>query len=155
MAQTALRSHRCGSLTAADIGQAVRLGGWVHRRRDLGGIVFIDLRDRDGLVQLACDPDWTPAAVIAQAAAVGTESVVLVEGTVERRQDPGRDSTMRSREVEVRVASLTVVGPAQTPAIPVGRREGEELASEEMRLQHRVLDLRRPELQAQSCCATA
>jgi len=145
---TALRTHRCGSLTAADIGTAVRLGGWVHRRRDLGGIVFIDLRDRDGLVQLACDPDWTPAEVIARAAQVGTESVVLVQGTVERRQDPGRDANMRSREIEVRVTALEVVGPAVTPAIPVGRREGEELASEEMRLQFRVLDLRRAELQA-------
>lgn len=148
MAQTALRSHRCGSLTKAEQGQAVRLGGWVHRRRDLGGIVFIDLRDRDGLVQLACDPDWTPADVLQRAAAVGVESVVLVEGTVELRRDPARDASLPSREVEVRVHSLVVVGPAVTPAIPVGRREGEELASEELRLQHRVLDLRRPELQA-------
>jgi aspartyl-tRNA synthetase len=126
----------------------VRLGGWVHRRRDLGGIVFIDLRDRDGLVQLACDPEWTPPAVLRTAADVGVESVILVEGTVELRAEPARDAGMASREVEVRVRSLTVVGPAVTPAIPVSRREGEELASEELRLQHRVLDLRRAELQA-------
>lgn len=148
MAQTALRTHRCGSLTRAQVGAAVRLGGWVHRRRDLGGIVFIDLRDRDGLVQLACDPEWTPPEVLATAASVGTESVLLVEGTVELRRDPARDQTMTSREVEVRVRQLSVAGPAVTPAIPVGRREGEELAAEELRLQHRVLDLRRPELQA-------
>jgi aspartyl-tRNA synthetase len=148
MAKTALRTHRCGSLTRAEQGLAVRLGGWVHRRRDLGGIVFIDLRDRDGLVQLACDPAWTPADVLQRAASVGVESVVLIEGTVELRRDPARDTSLPSREVEVRVHGLTVVGPAVTPAIPVGRREGEELASEELRLQHRVLDLRRPELQA-------
>ncbi len=147
MAQTALRTHRCGSLTADQVGQVVRLGGWVHRRRDLGGIVFIDLRDRDGLVQLACDPEWTPAAVLERASAVGAETVLLVEGTVERRREPARDQTMTSRDVEVRVTALEIAGPAVTPAIPVGRREGEELASEEMRLQHRVLDLRRPELQ--------
>ncbi len=148
MAETALRTHYGGSLTRADVGSVVRLGGWVHRRRDLGGIVFLDLRDREGLVQLACDPAWTPPDVLAQAAGIGVESVLLVEGTVELRREPARDGTMTSREVEVRVARLTVVGPAVTPAIPVGRREGEELASEELRLQHRVLDLRRPEMQA-------
>ncbi len=148
MAHTALRTHRCGSLTAGDAGTAVRLGGWVHRRRDLGGIVFLDLRDRDGLVQLSCDPAWTPPEVLARAAGLGAETVILVEGTVAIRQDPGRDPHMRSREIEVRVRSIEVVGPATTPAIPVARREGEELASEELRLAHRVLDLRRPELQA-------
>ncbi len=147
MSQTAFRSHYAGSLTAAEIGTTVRLGGWVHRRRNLGGIVFLDLRDREGLVQLACDPEWTPAAVTERAAAVGVESVVLVDGVVERRAEIGRDAGMRSREVEVRVTALEVVGPAITPAIPVARREGEALASEELRLQHRVLDLRRAELQ--------
>ena len=61
MSATALRTHRCGELTRALVGQEVRLGGWVHRRRDLGGLVFIDLRDRAGLVQLSCNPAWTPA----------------------------------------------------------------------------------------------
>ncbi|HRX19481.1 MAG: aspartate--tRNA ligase [Gemmatimonadetes bacterium] len=148
MAQTALRTHRGGSLTASHIGTPVRLGGWIHRRRDLGGIVFLDLRDRDGLVQLSCDPAWTPAEVLARAAGLGAETVVLVEGTVERRQEPGRDPAMTSREVEVRVTALQVVGPAATPAIPVARREGEEPAAEDLRLTHRILDLRRPELQA-------
>src|SRR5690606_4516755 len=82
------------------------------------------------------------------AATLGAETVVIASGQVAARQEPGRDAAMASREVEVRVTDLQVVGPATTPAIPVGRREGEELASEEMRLQHRVLDLRRPELQA-------
>jgi aspartyl-tRNA synthetase len=86
--------------------------------------------------------------VLELASAVGTESVVLVEGLVVGRKEPARDSGMASREIEVQVTNMRVVGPAATPAIPVARRDGEELASEELRLQHRVLDLRRPELQA-------
>ncbi|MFZ5623824.1 MAG: aspartate--tRNA ligase [Gemmatimonadota bacterium] len=144
---TALRTHRCGSLTRADVGQRVRLGGWVHRRRDLGGLVFIDLRDRDGLVQLSCDPRWTPSEVMARAAGAGVESVVLVEGTVAFRPESARDTAMSTRDIEVHVEAFQVVGPAVTPAIPVARKEGEDLPAEELRLKHRVLDLRRPELQ--------
>jgi aspartyl-tRNA synthetase len=147
MSATALRTHRAGALTRAEVGQQVRLGGWVHRRRDLGGLVFIDLRDRAGLVQLSCNPAWTPADVMERAAAVGTESVVLASGTVQLRPEPSRDPHLTSREVEVHVTGFQVVGPAQTPAIPVARKEKEELPAEELRLRHRVLDLRRPELQ--------
>ena len=110
--------------------------------------MFLDLRDRDGLVQLSCDPQWTPAETMVAAAAASPETVVLVEGIVAARRDPARDMTMPSHEVEVQVSRLVVAGPALTPAIPVARREGEEMATEELRLQHRVLDLRRPELQA-------
>ncbi|HRP07877.1 MAG TPA: OB-fold nucleic acid binding domain-containing protein, partial [Gemmatimonadales bacterium] len=147
MTSTALRSHYCGSLTRADVGTSVRLGGWVHRRRDLGGIVFIDLRDREGVVQLACGPEWSPPELISRAAALGLETVILAEGVVELRQEPARDQLLVSREVEVRLTRLVVAGSAVTPAIPVSRREGEELPAEELRLQHRILDLRRPELQ--------
>src|SRR5918996_6006953 len=146
-AATAFRTHLAGSLTRADVGRDVRLGGWVHRRRDLGGLVFIDLRDRAGLVQLSCNPAWTPSDVMARAAALGAETVVLARGTVELRPEPSRDQAMVSREVELHVTGLEVVGPAQTPAIPVARKEKEELPAEELRLRHRVLDLRRPELQ--------
>ena len=130
------------------VGQTVQLGGWVHRRRDLGGIVFIDLRDREGIVQLSCNPEWTPAPVLARAAGVGSETVVLVTGVVAFRPEAARDVNLASRDVEVHVTGLEVVGPAQTPIIPVARKEGEELAAEELRLKHRILDLRRPELQA-------
>ncbi len=147
-AATALRTHRAGSLTREQAGESVRLGGWVHRSRDLGGIVFVDLRDRDGLVQLSFDPRWTPPEVMARAASLGAETVVLAAGTVALRPEPARDPGMHSRDVEVHVTELDIVGPAETPAIPVARREGEELAAEELRLRHRVLDLRRPELQA-------
>jgi aspartyl-tRNA synthetase len=146
-AATSMRSHRCGALRREHVGQTVRLGGWVHRRRDLGGIVFIDLRDRDGIVQLSCDPQWTPADVLARAAESGTESVLLVEGLVALRPEGARDVTLPTRDVEVHVTALQIVGPAQTPAIPVARKEGEDLAAEELRLKHRILDLRRPELQ--------
>jgi aspartyl-tRNA synthetase len=146
-AATALRTHFAGALTRSEVGREVRLAGWVHRRRDLGGLVFIDLRDRAGLVQLSCNPAWTPAEVMARAAALGAETVVLARGTVELRPEPSRDPSLVSREVELHVSGLEVVGPAQTPAIPVARKEKEDPSAEELRLRHRVLDLRRPELQ--------
>jgi len=147
-ASTAIRTHRCGSLRKEHAGQTVRLGGWVHRVRDLGGVIFLDLRDRDGLVQLSFDPKWTPPAVLERAKTLGQETVILASGAVELRPDSARDSSLASRDVEVRVTELSIVGPATTPAIPVARKEGEELAAEELRLKHRILDLRRPELQA-------
>jgi aspartyl-tRNA synthetase len=147
MTATGLRTHRCGSLSRDQLGNTVRLGGWVHRRRDLGGLVFIDLRDRDGVVQLSCNPAWTPPDIMERAAGVGAETVVLAAGKVELRPEAARDPDMASREVEVRVTDLEVVGPAATPPIPVARKEKEELPAEELRLRHRVLDLRRPELQ--------
>ncbi|HEX9580413.1 MAG TPA: aspartate--tRNA ligase [Gemmatimonadales bacterium] len=146
-AATALRSHRCGALRAEHVGQDVRLGGWVHRRRDLGGLVFFDLRDRDGLVQVTLGPDWTPAEVLAQAAGVGAETVLLVRGRVVQRPPDSQNPEMATGEVEVRATDIEVVGPAETPPIPVWRAKGEELPAEERRLQYRYLDLRRPELQ--------
>jgi len=128
--------------------QRVRLGGWVHRSRDLGGIVFIDLRDRDGLVQVAFGPSWTAADVVAAAQKLGTETVILVEGDVVARPEAMRNPELASGDVEVHATSLRVVGPAVTPAIPVARGKGEELPAEELRLKYRHLDLRRPELQA-------
>ena len=130
------------------MGQRVRLGGWVHRSRDLGGIVFIDLRDRDGLVQVAFGPSWTAAGVVAAAQKLGTETVILVEGDVVARPEAMRNPELASGDVEVHATSLRVVGPAVTPAIPVARGKGEELPAEELRLKYRHLDLRRPELQA-------
>ncbi|MBA3555894.1 MAG: hypothetical protein H0W29_14190, partial [Gemmatimonadales bacterium] len=118
MTATAFRSDRCGDLTRADLGREVRLGGWVHRRRDLGGLVFIDLRDRAGLVQLSCNPAWTPPEMMERAAAAGTETVILARGTVQLRPEPSRDLALGSREVEVHLTWLEIVGPAQTPVIP-------------------------------------
>ena len=120
----------------------------MHRSRNLGGIVFVDLRDRDGIVQLSFGTDWASAEVIAAAAAVGVESVVQVEGTVVLRDAATRNSEMGTGEIEVRATGIRVLGPAVTPAIPVARGKGEKLPAEELRLRHRYLDLRRSELQA-------
>jgi len=126
----------------------VRLGGWVHRRRDLGGIVFLDLRDRDGIVQVAAGPGWSSPELVARAQALGAETVVLVEGEVVARPPAMRNPELATGDVELHATVLQVVGPAETPAIPVARGKGEELPAEDLRLQYRHLDLRRPELQA-------
>ena len=144
---TSQRSHLCGALHAEDAGTAVTLGGWVHRSRNLGGIVFLDLRDVAGIVQLSFGPAWATADAIAAAAAVGVESVIIVEGTVVERTADTKNPDMGTGAIEVRATSLRVVGPAVTPAIPVARGKGEKLAAEELRLRHRYLDLRRAELQ--------
>ena len=144
---TSLRTDTCGLLRSPDVGRTVRLGGWVHRSRDLGGLVFIDLRDRTGLVQLAFGPAWSDAETLRIAAAVGVESVVLCEGEVVAREPERQNPDMLTGSIEVRVTSLRVVGPAVTPALPVARGRGEKMAAEELRLRHRYLDLRRPELQ--------
>jgi len=146
--QTTLRTHRCGALRKEHVGQRVRLGGWVHRRRDLGGIVFLDLRDRDGLVQVAVGPGWAAPDLVTRAQSVGPESVVLVEGEVVARPPAMRNAELATGEIEVHATTLQVAGPAETPAIPVARGKGEELPAEELRLKYRHLDLRRPELQA-------
>jgi aspartyl-tRNA synthetase len=141
------RTHLAGALRAADAGTQVRLGGWVHRRRALGGIVFIDLRDRAGIVQVSFDPRSAAQPMIEAAAALGAETVVLVEGDVVARPENMRNPDLDTGDVEVRATNLRVVGPAATPAIPVARGKGEVLPAEELRLRHRHLDLRRPELQ--------
>ena len=145
---TSRRSHLCGELRAEHVGQTVRLGGWVHRTRSLGAIVFLDLRDRAGLIQATCDPRFSPAAVIAAADRLGAETVVEVEGMVALRPVEMVNRDMGTGTIELQVTSLRVVGPAVTPAIPVARGKDERLAAEELRLKHRILDLRRPELQA-------
>jgi len=144
---TSLRTQLAGSLRAGDAGSTVRLGGWVHRSRNLGGIVFLDLRDREGIVQVSFGTAWASLECIAAAAAVGVESVVMIEGTVAVRTAGTRNPEMATGEIEIHATSIDVVGPAETPAIPVARGKGEKLPSEELRLRHRYLDLRRPELQ--------
>ena len=145
---TSQRTHLCGALRAGHDGEAVALGGWVHRSRDLGGIVFLDLRDRAGLVQVSFDPRFATPEVIVAAQAAGLESAVLIEGTVALRPVEMQNGDMPTGAVEVKASSIRVVGPAVTPAIPVARGKGAQLPAEELRLKHRLLDLRRPELQA-------
>jgi aspartyl-tRNA synthetase len=145
---TTMRTDACGLLRPDHVGRSVKLGGWVHKSRDLGGLVFIDLRDRTGLVQLAFGPGWSSTATAAVAASVGVESVILCEGEVVAREDDRLNPDMATGAIEVRVQSIRVVGPAVTPALPVARGRGEKPPAEELRLRHRYLDLRRPELQA-------
>jgi aspartyl-tRNA synthetase len=144
---TALRTHLCGSLRASDAGMHVQLGGWVHRTRNLGGLVFVDLRDRTGIIQVSFDPTRSSADAMAAAAALSNETVVLVAGDVALRPETMRNAEMETGDVEVFAQSVRVVGPAETPAIPVARGKNEKLPAEELRLRHRYLDLRRPELQ--------
>ncbi|HUO52696.1 MAG TPA: aspartate--tRNA ligase [Gemmatimonadaceae bacterium] len=146
---TTLRTHRAGALRAGDAGARVRLGGWVQRQRPMGGIVFLDLRDRAGVVQVSFDPAFVDAETIRLAGSVGRESVVLVEGEVVARPAAMRNPEMATGDVEVKASALRVVGPAETPAIPVSLGKGEVLPAEEQRLRHRYLDLRRPEMQRQ------
>ncbi|HEY9514823.1 MAG TPA: OB-fold nucleic acid binding domain-containing protein, partial [Gemmatimonadaceae bacterium] len=128
---TTYRSHYSGLLRASDLGTAVRLGGWVHNKRNLGGLIFIDLRDRTGILQISLDPALVDEATFQTAAQLGKESVVLVEGEVTARPPAGRNPELPTGEIEVKARSLRVVGPATTPAIPVGRVKGEPLPAEE------------------------
>jgi len=144
---TTHRTHLAGALRKEHVGQHVRLGGWVHRSRDLGGLAFVDLRDRAGIVQASFDPRTCPPDVCAAAAALGPETVILLEGEVVARPEAMRNSELATGDIEVRATNLQVVGPAVPPAIPVARARNENLAAEELRLRHRFLDLRRPELQ--------
>ncbi|CAN5674929.1 aspartate--tRNA ligase [soil metagenome] len=142
---TRYRTSVAGSLRSNDIEASVRLVGWVHRRRDLGGLVFLDLRDRGGLVQISFDPEWSPADLIREARALGPEDVVQVVGTVFRRIRENPE--LPSGEIEVRAVEMKILNRADPLPIPVYRTPDEELPSEELRLRYRYLDLRRPELQ--------
>src|SRR3954470_23729219 len=122
---TSLRTHLCGALREQDIGAAVRLGGWVHRARDLGGLVFFDLRDRAGLVQVSVNLASASTELAAVASSLGAETVVIVEGVVAARPENMRNSERGTGDVEVRATSMRIVGPAETPAIPVARGKGE------------------------------
>ena len=136
-----------GALRATDAGMEVTVAGWVHRVRNLGGIVFLDLRDRAGLLQVSFNPDWADAAVVSEAGTLGQEYVVQVSGIVRTRPPEMRNPEIPTGDIEVQGKSVRVLAVADTPAIPVARGKGENLASEDLRLRHRHLDLRRPELQ--------
>jgi len=144
--QTALRTAYLGGLTARDEGRELTLTGWVHRKRLMGGhLTFLDLRDRTGIAQVSLSPEWSEAAAADLARDLGSEDVVRVTGRVVLRPDPNPE--LPTGEIELRAVKLERLNPAETPAIPVYRAPEEELPSEELRLRHRVLDLRRPELQ--------
>ena len=136
----AYRSHTCGALRAADTGQTVRLSGWIHRKRDHGGLVFIDLRDHYGLTQLVLAPDTPGFAVVERLRA---ESVIRVDGEVVARSPDTINTNLATGEVEVRVKAVEVLSEAAELPLPVF---GEPDYPEEIRLKHRYLDLRRETL---------
>ena len=144
---TAFRTHRVGVLRAEQAGERVRLAGWVHRRRDLGGLIFIDLRDRSGRVQLSFGPDFTPPDVFERARRLGNEWVIQVEGDVAARPAGSVNTELATGEIEVHVRGLEILNESQPPAIPVAVSPGDELPAEELRLRYRYLDLRRDDLQ--------
>jgi aspartyl-tRNA synthetase len=138
------RTHNCGELTASDIGKKVRLQGWVGSRRDLGGLIFLGLRDRFGITQAVINPTKASKDVVSAAEGIRYEYVIEAEGTVERRPAGQENKAMSTGEIEVAVDALSVLNPAKTPPFLV---EDETDASEDVRLKYRYLDLRRPALQ--------
>jgi aspartyl-tRNA synthetase len=136
------RTHTCGALRAEHVGQDATLLGWVHRVRDLGGLLFIDVRDRAGVTQVVFDKD--DEALIAKAKRLRSEFVVGVVGTVRRRSPETVNPKLPTGEVEIVVTRLAVLNEAKTPPFPIA---DETPVSEDVRLKYRYLDLRRPRLQ--------
>ena len=136
-----MRTHYCGELSAGLVGQSVTLAGWAHRRRDHGGIIFIDLRDREGLAQVVCDPDRVDAFKTAER--VRGEFVLKITGKVRRRPEGTVNPELRSGEVEVLAHEVEILNTSLTPPFQLD----DENISETVRLEHRVIDLRRPVMQ--------
>ena len=135
------RTHHCNELRKTDIGREVKLAGWVAVRRDHGGVIFIDLRDREGLVQIVCDPDR--AATFAVAEKLRHEFVIGVTGLVRPRPEGTVNPDLASGEIEILAHEIEIFNIAQTPPFQLD----DENLSETVRLQHRVIDLRRPQMQ--------
>jgi aspartyl-tRNA synthetase len=137
-----MRSHRCGEVTESHLDQEVDLCGWVHRRRDHGGVIFIDLRDREGLVQVVFDPDYAEAFKLAET--VRSEYVLKVQGKVRPRPEGTINANLTTGKIEVLATRLEILNKAETPPFPL---ESEVEVSEETRLRYRYIDLRRPIMQ--------
>jgi len=140
------RTHHCNELRPDHIGQTVALCGWVHSRRDLGGLIFLDIRDREGRTQTVFDPSDLSAALFESASSLRNESVVRVCGKVRRRPDGTNNSKIPTGEVEVLAAELEVLNLADPLPFQIDDPEAAAKVNEEARLQHRYLDLRRPEM---------
>lgn len=136
-----MRSHYCGATNSALIGETVNLCGWVHRRRDHGGVIFVDLRDRDGLCQVVFDPDRADMFELAES--LRNEFVVRVTGIVRARPEGTVNPDLPSGEVEVLAHELEILSQAKTPAFQLDEHA---TVSEDVRLRHRYIDLRRPEM---------
>ena len=136
-----MRTHYCGQVDASLVGKDVAVAGWVHRRRDHGGVIFIDLRDREGLLQIVCDPDSPELFALAEK--VRGEFVLAVRGRIRPRPEGTVNPNLASGEVELLASELEVLNPAETPPF-----HHDENAHEDVRLKYRYLDLRREEMTA-------
>jgi aspartyl-tRNA synthetase len=140
------RTHHCNELRPAHIGQAATLSGWVHSRRDLGGLIFIDIRDREGRTQTVFDPSDLPKELFDRAASLRSECVVSVSGQVRARPSGTNNPKIPTGEIEIAAAALEVLNMADVLPFPVDDPEVAKTVNEELRLQYRYLDLRRPEM---------
>ena len=138
------RSRTCGELRAAQVGAEATLMGWVHRSRDHGGVLFVDLRDRHGITQVVFRPEIGGAALLERAGRLGLEWVIAVRGRVDARPPESRNPELATGEVELNVRELKILSSAE--ALPFQVNEELHLANEDLRLRYRYLDLRRPEL---------
>ncbi|MDP2142542.1 MAG: aspartate--tRNA ligase [Gallionella sp.] len=136
-----MRTHYCGLLNTDQLDQTVSICGWAHRRRDHGGVIFIDLRDREGLAQVVCDPDRAEMFKIAES--VRSEFVLRITGKVRRRPEGTTNSNITSGEIEILCHEIEVLNTAVTPPFQLD----DDNLSENVRLTHRVIDLRRPQMQ--------
>lgn len=137
-----MRSHYCGDIRSSDVGEEVEIYGWVHRRRDHGGVIFLDVRDRTGILQVVFDPDSQES--FAAADAVRNEFVLQAKGRVRPRPEGTVNADMPTGEIEVLGLELTVLNAAKTPPFQLDEHSD---AGEDVRLRYRYLDLRRPEMQ--------
>jgi aspartyl-tRNA synthetase len=140
------RTHHCNELRPAHVGQTITLSGWVHSRRDLGGLIFIDIRDREGRTQTVFDPSDLTPELFAQAASLRSECVVSITGKVRQRPSGTNNSKIPTGEIEVGVTALEVLNMAEVLPFPVDDPEIANKVNEELRLKYRYLDLRRPEM---------
>jgi aspartyl-tRNA synthetase len=140
------RTHHCNELRPANIGQIVTLSGWVHSRRDLGGLIFIDIRDREGRTQTVFDPSDLTKELFERAAALRSECVISVTGKVRQRPAGTNNPKIPTGEVEIAAAALDLLNAAEVLPFPVDDPEVASKVNEELRLKYRYLDLRRPEM---------
>jgi len=140
------RTHHCNELRPAHVGQKVVLSGWVHSRRDLGGLIFIDVRDREGRTQTVYDPSLLSNELFEQAASLRSECVISIGGTVRQRPEGTVNAKIATGEVEIAVDTLEILNLAEVLPFPVDDPEVSAKVNEELRLEHRYLDLRRPEM---------
>ena len=140
------RTHHCNELRLENAGQESTLSGWVHSRRDLGGVIFIDVRDREGRTQLVFDPQETDPVVVESAGKLHSESVISVSGKVRQRPDDTENPKISTGQIEIVAAVMEVHNAAAVLPFQIDDPEAAAKVNEELRLQYRYLDLRRPEM---------